>query len=423
MVFLLLILWFALLFPSALLSISENKINLLHPKYPHLYISIKSPNSLEPDLRFFLNKHALSSIEKTVITPSNKPPKWIILIDNSANYINRSSIGKRNHLLLELSHYFNREPSSFLFSYLVSDRITPFDMKRESIFSLQPPRVNTSRIIDAIIISNQQIRTKYPEANPIIIIVGSGKINHNIEYDFLPHCPIFYLTPANHTLDHELLRFMIKSSGGSMLTIPETIESELLLQKLSQSYNQPYLYTAQFSIPLLSYRPFNDLEILGSEQSMQIGFPALPLYLLIALPSISAILAFIIFLFLKWAKGLSKRKRERKNQQEFSTAFLKILLNGEHFEIRISSCEFFIGNSKNCDYIIDDFELSATHCMIKERNGNHKIIDLDSRNGVYVNGKKIKQWALQDKDMIEIGNSCLIYQRGSIKYVSKSKIL
>jgi pSer/pThr/pTyr-binding forkhead associated (FHA) protein len=73
--------------------------------------------------------------------------------------------------------------------------------------------------------------------------------------------------------------------------------------------------------------------------------------------------------------------------------------------------------------MIDDFDLSASHCMIKEKNGVHEIIDLNSRNGVWVNGIKIQQQVLCDEDMINIGKTCMLYRQGLINYVSDKKIL
>ena len=47
----------------------------------------------------------------------------------------------------------------------------------------------------------------------------------------------------------------------------------------------------------------------------------------------------------------------------------------------------------------------ARHCTIRYDNGNFVVIDLDSRNGTYVNQKKISKYDLIDNDTVKLGKS------------------
>lgn len=72
-----------------------------------------------------------------------------------------------------------------------------------------------------------------------------------------------------------------------------------------------------------------------------------------------------------------------------------------------------VGRSHNNDIVIDDPYVSKTHCQIvKDDNGRVSIIDTNSRNGVYINGKMAHgNVYLQTSDIVRIGNTTLPWQQ------------
>jgi len=68
-----------------------------------------------------------------------------------------------------------------------------------------------------------------------------------------------------------------------------------------------------------------------------------------------------------------------------------------------------IGRDAKCDIIINDPHVSREHLQImKDKNGNYSLFDLESTTGTYVNGKKIKgEVKLQNHDVVKIGNTLL----------------
>ena len=67
-----------------------------------------------------------------------------------------------------------------------------------------------------------------------------------------------------------------------------------------------------------------------------------------------------------------------------------------------------IGRAHDNDIVISDSSVSRYHLeIIKTNDGIFIIKDLDSRNGTYVNGRKIKESELKDTDIIRIGNTTL----------------
>lgn len=71
-----------------------------------------------------------------------------------------------------------------------------------------------------------------------------------------------------------------------------------------------------------------------------------------------------------------------------------------------------LGRDAGCSFQIIDPELSRFHLQIRhaEDQNRHFAIDFQSKNGVFVNGKKIeKEAALLDNDVISIGATTILY--------------
>lgn len=62
-----------------------------------------------------------------------------------------------------------------------------------------------------------------------------------------------------------------------------------------------------------------------------------------------------------------------------------------------------IGREATCDLNIGDPLLSRQHCLIEFGQNEVKVIDLKSRNGSFVNGRKIQECTVQPGDEIKIG--------------------
>ena len=71
-----------------------------------------------------------------------------------------------------------------------------------------------------------------------------------------------------------------------------------------------------------------------------------------------------------------------------------------------------LGRDAGCSFQIVDPELSRFHLQIRhaEDRDQHFAIDFQSKNGVFVNGKKLeKETVLMDSDVIVIGGTTLVY--------------
>jgi pSer/pThr/pTyr-binding forkhead associated (FHA) protein len=66
-----------------------------------------------------------------------------------------------------------------------------------------------------------------------------------------------------------------------------------------------------------------------------------------------------------------------------------------------------IGRSSECSLPIVDENASRKHAEVRYSQGNFYVWDLDSKNGTFVNGSKVKSHKLLDGDLITIGNSTI----------------
>lgn len=62
-----------------------------------------------------------------------------------------------------------------------------------------------------------------------------------------------------------------------------------------------------------------------------------------------------------------------------------------------------IGRSQKADLTLDDNNISRFHCRIEKEDEIWEISDLDSKNGIKINGKIYKQRSLCNGDIIKIG--------------------
>ena len=77
--------------------------------------------------------------------------------------------------------------------------------------------------------------------------------------------------------------------------------------------------------------------------------------------------------------------------------------NNSQKAFSLSSGVTVIGRRHDCDLRIPLMSVSRRHCQLNRDEGVLKIRDLGSRNGTYVNGKRIDEAVIQAGDYIEVG--------------------
>ncbi|MGA1979332.1 MAG: FHA domain-containing protein [Sedimentisphaerales bacterium] len=84
--------------------------------------------------------------------------------------------------------------------------------------------------------------------------------------------------------------------------------------------------------------------------------------------------------------------------------------NGSHKIFPLPSSVTVIGRRHSCDLCIPLMSVSRKHCQLNSDDGVLKIRDLNSRNGTYLNGKRINEATIQAGDSIKIGPLTFVLQ-------------
>lgn len=71
-----------------------------------------------------------------------------------------------------------------------------------------------------------------------------------------------------------------------------------------------------------------------------------------------------------------------------------------------------LGRHPNNTLRLVDREVSKEHCVIEKVGATYLLRDLNSSNGTFVNGRKIRELRLRDGDEIALGNSRLVFHSG-----------
>ncbi len=95
------------------------------------------------------------------------------------------------------------------------------------------------------------------------------------------------------------------------------------------------------------------------------------------------------------------RRTSCLEQVEGPGAPLEFVLTGERM---------VVGRAADADIRILSTSISRHHMLVQRTGPEHICRDLDSRNGIYLNGIKIHSVVLRDGDHIQIGDVLLVYQ-------------
>jgi adenylate cyclase len=89
---------------------------------------------------------------------------------------------------------------------------------------------------------------------------------------------------------------------------------------------------------------------------------------------------------------------------------VKNLATGREFTFDLSLAETHVGRAiENNNLVLNDEKVSRWHAILRRLDNIHLLIDLNSANGTFVNGRQIKEHLLEDKDTITFGSYSLLY--------------
>lgn len=81
-----------------------------------------------------------------------------------------------------------------------------------------------------------------------------------------------------------------------------------------------------------------------------------------------------------------------------------------------------LGRSHSSGIVIDDEKISSGHCRITFKSDRIEIVDLDSKNGTYLNGIRIEQSELFLGDEVRIGETILTFNESQMSAEIKEQL-
>jgi hypothetical protein len=84
-----------------------------------------------------------------------------------------------------------------------------------------------------------------------------------------------------------------------------------------------------------------------------------------------------------------------------------VATNGKYADqtFKLKPSRTLIGTGADCDVKVEDQFMSSHHCEVRFENGNFKLCDLGSTNGIVVNDKKVREHELVDNDQFRLGRT------------------
>src|SRR5919201_1795565 len=70
-----------------------------------------------------------------------------------------------------------------------------------------------------------------------------------------------------------------------------------------------------------------------------------------------------------------------------------------------------LGRSRDCDIQLADGNVSRRHAELRQEGASYWIVDLDSTNGLAVNGRRVKRAKLAEGDTITLGSTKITFDR------------
>ncbi len=89
------------------------------------------------------------------------------------------------------------------------------------------------------------------------------------------------------------------------------------------------------------------------------------------------------------------------------------VLRGDAGVFELAQDVTVLGRSRRCDIVLTDPNVSRQHAEVRRAGGEFVVRDLDSTNGLRVNGRAVKQATLRAGDRVEVGTTELRFERRS----------
>ncbi len=114
----------------------------------------------------------------------------------------------------------------------------------------------------------------------------------------------------------------------------------------------------------------------------------------------------------EWGQSANDQNAETVNMQGFRprSGRLVMQLTGEEVrELRLRQGHTLIGRSTLCDVCVDSSTVSRRHALISYTRDGAILVDLNSTNGTFVDGRPVRRHELRPGETIEVGGARIEY--------------
>jgi hypothetical protein len=98
------------------------------------------------------------------------------------------------------------------------------------------------------------------------------------------------------------------------------------------------------------------------------------------------------------------------NSEKITVSRLVLLKDGSETSFPLIRDTYTLGRHRNNDIVISDPKVSSFHARIDRSQDGFSFVDLKSRNGSYVNGRRLETARLKTGDEIRLGTAKLVYR-------------
>jgi signal transduction histidine kinase/pSer/pThr/pTyr-binding forkhead associated (FHA) protein len=97
--------------------------------------------------------------------------------------------------------------------------------------------------------------------------------------------------------------------------------------------------------------------------------------------------------------------------------------SGHTEELSLVKSKYTVGRSPGNNIVLEDSDVSRRHCLLRFHGQGYDVEDLASRNGTYLNGKRIEKATLGNGDQLQIGHHLLSYLASSVPEHARAPVL
>jgi len=101
---------------------------------------------------------------------------------------------------------------------------------------------------------------------------------------------------------------------------------------------------------------------------------------------------------------------EQPQEAEVVREVVTLTVDGQPHEL--TKRRVLVGRSRECDIQLADPNVSRRHAELRQEGATYWIVDLDSTNGIEVNGERTSRSKLEPGDRITLGSTELTFERG-----------